>query len=63
MSHKFILLSTLGQPKSLRDELVERGMQCPECGSQRTEDNSFTEYRCVDCDHRWGFDCGERYGY
>jgi tRNA(Ile2) C34 agmatinyltransferase TiaS len=39
------------------------GALCPDCGSQHTEDNGSGEYRCVDCDHRWGIDNGERYGY
>ena len=43
-------------------DAVAAGEQCPECGSTNTESNGATEYRCVECDHRWGFD-GERYGY
>lgn len=39
------------------------GSKCPDCSSRNTEDNGGTEYRCVECDHRWGIDCGERYGY
>lgn len=39
------------------------GHECPECGSRVTESNNSTEYRCVNCDHRWGYDCGERYGF
>ena len=39
------------------------GQMCPECGTTDTEDNGYSEYRCVECDHRWGFDCGERYGF
>lgn len=42
---------------------VAIGEQCPECGSRMCEDNGATEYRCADCDHRWGTDAGESYGY
>ena len=58
-------LLTTGQIKqSLRKEAAAAvGEECPECGSRATEDNGGTEYRCCGCDHRWGFDCGERYGF
>lgn len=39
------------------------GSQCPECDSRDTEDNGYTEYRCCACDHRWGLECGEHYGF
>ena len=42
------------------------GQQCPECGGTRTESNNESEYRCFNCDHRWGFDrygSGNRYGF
>lgn len=39
------------------------GSECPECGSRDTEDNGASEYRCCACDHRWGFEYGERYGF
>ena len=42
---------------------IEEGRVCPECGSMDTEDNGGTEFRCRECDHRWGSDMGERYGY
>ena len=42
---------------------IENGHQCPECGSMETEDNAATEYRCYQCDHRWGQEYGEKYGY
>ena len=42
---------------------IEHGYQCPECGSMETEDNDATEYRCCQCDHRWGHEYGEKYGY
>jgi tRNA(Ile2) C34 agmatinyltransferase TiaS len=44
-------------------DAVAAGEQCPDCGSTDTESNGSTEYRCVECDHRWGTDCNERYGY
>jgi tRNA(Ile2) C34 agmatinyltransferase TiaS len=44
-------------------DAVAAGEQCPDCGSTNTESNGATEYRCVECDHRWGTDCNERYGY
>jgi tRNA(Ile2) C34 agmatinyltransferase TiaS len=50
--------------KRLTDELaIAAGALCPECRSRDTEDNGSTEYRCRKCDHRWGVDMGERYGY
>lgn len=39
------------------------GAECPECGSRLTEDNGAAEYRCMKCDHRWGTDMGEQYGF
>ena len=45
------------------DAAVAAGAECPACGSRETEDNGFAEYRCCACDHRWGVDTGERYGY
>jgi tRNA(Ile2) C34 agmatinyltransferase TiaS len=59
---KDTLLSSLLQ-KSAAEVDVEAGRKCPECGSTDTESNGSTEYRCVECDHRWGTDCGEQYGF
>lgn len=42
---------------------VATGSVCPECNSTDTEDNGFTAYRCGNCDHRWGTEYGERYGF
>ena len=42
---------------------IATGAACPECGSADTEDNGGTEYRCAQCDHRWGTEGGEPYGY
>lgn len=42
---------------------VASGAQCPACDGRDTEDNGRSEYRCVSCDHRWGHDHGERYGF
>jgi ribosomal protein L37AE/L43A len=42
---------------------VHYGYQCPECGAKGCEDNHHGEYRCVECDHRWGEEYGEPYGY
>ncbi len=39
------------------------GEECPECDSRVTESNNSTEYRCCACDHRWGYDNGEQYGF
>lgn len=37
---------------------VATGEKCPECGCTSTESNGHTgrwaEYRCTDCDHRFG---------
>lgn len=52
-----------GNAKSFNDLLFQLGDYCPDCGSTNTESNGSTEYRCVECDHRWGVDCGEHYGY
>lgn len=50
-------------PRSLIAEAAAAaGEQCPECGAGHVESNGSTEYRCANCDHRWGFD-GERYGF
>jgi ribosomal protein L37AE/L43A len=48
------------------DQQIVSGRRCPECNGHDTECNGSTEYRCRDCDHRWGLDGGprgERYGY
>lgn len=45
------------------DAAVAAGEECPDCGNRETESNGYTEYRCCACDHRWGVDTGERYGY
>jgi hypothetical protein len=51
-------------PQALvRESAAAAGSECPECGARDTEDNGSTEYRCCACDHRWGVDCGERYGF
>jgi hypothetical protein len=53
-------------PPRINASHVRRGWQCPECASTRTESNGATEYRCVTCDHRWGFEGGPRgepYGF
>jgi len=42
---------------------IAAGEQCPECGGRETESNGGSEYRCCGCDHRWGHDEGERYGF
>lgn len=58
------LLAGKPVPASLvREAAASVGSQCPECDSRNTEDNGSTEYRCCCCDHRWGIDSGERYGY
>jgi tRNA(Ile2) C34 agmatinyltransferase TiaS len=41
----------------------EYSLVCPDCGCREIESNNLTEYRCVECDHRWGFDNGEPYGF
>jgi len=56
------------QPGSANRELahlLEQAIQdgCPDCGSHDLEHNGSTEYRCRVCDHRFGTDCGDRYGY
>ena len=47
--------------KQLLEKAIDDG--CPDCDSSDIESNGSTEYRCRVCDHRFGTDCGERYGY
>jgi hypothetical protein len=47
----------------LRDAAQAFGEECPECGNSDTESNGSTEFRCCACDHRWGHEYGERYGF
>jgi len=47
----------------LEDARHALGEECPDCGHTETESNGQREYRCCSCDHRWGFECGERYGF
>lgn len=45
---------------------IQDGKRCPDCASEDTESNGSTEYRCRECDHRWGFEggrSGEPYGF
>lgn len=42
---------------------VASGSVCPDCNSRDTEDNGASEYRCSACDHRWGTESGEQYGF
>lgn len=59
-----LLLAGKPIPRALvRDAAQAVGDECPECGCRSVEDNGGPEYRCVDCDHRWGFEFGERYGF
>ena len=51
-----------GEPVTVKEHAAAMGLVCPECKSQKTESNGKREFRCVECDHRWGFD-GERYGF
>jgi DNA-directed RNA polymerase subunit RPC12/RpoP len=46
-----------------RESAHAAGEECPECDSRVTECNGDTEYRCAACDHRWGFEYGDRYGF
>lgn len=58
------LLATGRVPRALvREAAAAVGSECPECGATETEDNGGTEYRCCCCDHRWGTEGGERYGF
>lgn len=52
-----------GQAVSGLAAAIAAGAVCPDCGCTETESNGHTEYRCVECDHRWGREYGERYGY
>jgi len=52
-----------GYEESRITRRIASGEQCPECSSASVESNGGSEYRCVACDHRWGFECGERYGF
>jgi tRNA(Ile2) C34 agmatinyltransferase TiaS len=63
-------LSVLGGGQIMNlDEILrkhldkEYSLVCPDCGCREIESNNLTEYRCVECDHRWGFDNGEPYGF
>ena len=52
-----------GPEEALIVRRIACGEQCPECSSATTESNGSSEYRCVACDHRWGFEGDERYGF
>lgn len=58
------LLAGKAVPERLvREAAQAAGEECPECRCRDTESNGSTEYRCTACDHRWGREYGERYGY
>ena len=46
-----------------REVKLQAGDFCPDCSSTETESNGHSEHRCCACDHRWGYDNGERYGF
>lgn len=47
-----------------RQVSIAVGSECPDCGSSHTEDNGETEYRCFQCDRRWGVErSGFQYGF
>lgn len=50
-------------PALVREASQAAGEECPDCQCRETESNGSTEYRCCACDHRWGFEYGERYGF
>lgn len=64
MTHLAMTLSKLastGEPQE-----VFAGLQRPDCASEDTESNGSSEWRCRECDHRWGFEggrSGEPYGF
>jgi len=48
------------------EQEIASGKRCPDCASEDTESNGSSEYRCRECDHRWGFDGGPKgapYGF
>jgi ribosomal protein L37AE/L43A len=58
------LLAGVPIPRHLvRKAAQASGEECPECGCRDTESNGSSEWRCVECDHRWGFEYGEPYGF
>jgi tRNA(Ile2) C34 agmatinyltransferase TiaS len=57
-------MKTTKTPQELADDVaIAAGEMCPDCGCGETESNGHGEYRCCECDHRWGIDFGMRYGY
>jgi len=57
-------MTTTKTPQELADDAaIAAGEMCPDCGCRETESNGHGEYRCCECDHRWGIDFGMRYGY
>ena len=58
-----LLMTGRVSPGLVRQAAIATGSVCPECDSIDTEDNGRTEYRCRCCDHRWGNDGSEIYGY
>lgn len=68
MTYDQLAIRYLVAGKQIPQDLVREaaqavGDECPDCGSAETESNDRGEYRCRCCDHRWGVDRGERYGY
>jgi tRNA(Ile2) C34 agmatinyltransferase TiaS len=58
------MAKTKKTPQELADDMaIAAGETCPDCGCRETESNGHGEYRCCECDHRWGIDFGMRYGY
>lgn len=40
------------------------GDKCPNCGATTgILGNDHGEFHCCECDHQWGVDSGERYGF
>lgn len=66
MTHR--LTEKQRQDQEARRKLYAHGDQCPECAGTRTESNGGRaerdeEFRCIDCDARWGYEAGEPYNF
>lgn len=49
--------------KYAAEAAVRAGLTCPACDSDKTGDNGYMEFCCEECDHRWGCEGGEWYGF
>lgn len=61
---QYLIAEEGNEAEAITSYRTDIGLICPSCDSKDTESNgcaSSPEYRCRECDDRWGWDNGEKY--